>query len=278
MLVSDSRMLLGSLEGVMPEAEITFVEPTTGFELKPGPVIVTREHQGEKLEACGLDPAVFGDSVDPSFYIGLGIQGGIKSGISAEGNINMLTRVIQHRPVKLGEELTFKGYIEEVKPVPRGQAISTEAWFEDASGERVISSPRKSLRPDPVKKGGAGDRPPPVVEDPSSLNQLSTHTLTPDAVKSYSSQGNSIHYEMESANKAGFRAPIIGGGMGVHYLVAALWQNYSPTHLDFDVYFRRPIFWDDTFAVAHSADDPWQAVALVKEGKVLTEARINAIS
>ena len=38
--------------------------------------------------------------------------------------------------------------------------------------------------------------------------------LTPQAVRDYSVEGNSIHYEEKAAARAGFRAPIIGGGMG----------------------------------------------------------------
>ena len=64
--------------------------PEVGFEFQPLEVAVPRAHQNEKLGACGIDPAVFGDSVDPSFFIGLGIQAGIRNGISAEGNVNML--------------------------------------------------------------------------------------------------------------------------------------------------------------------------------------------
>jgi len=32
---------------------------------------------------------------------------------------------------------------------------------------------------------------------------------------------------MEPAQKAGFRAPLIGGGMGVHFLMAELWQRIN---------------------------------------------------
>ena len=41
-------------------------------------------------------------------------------------------------------------------------------------------------------------------------------------------EGNSIHYEQEAAEQAGFRAPLIGGGMGVHYLTAEMWRRYQP--------------------------------------------------
>ena len=88
-----------------------FRQPEAGLEFKPETVIVTEAEQSEKLSACGLDPAIMSGQVDPSFYIGLSIRAGIRNGISAEGNINMLTRLRQHRPVRLGEELTFKGFI-----------------------------------------------------------------------------------------------------------------------------------------------------------------------
>ncbi|MBK81704.1 MAG: hypothetical protein CMQ43_12425 [Gammaproteobacteria bacterium] len=255
-----------------------WLEPREGFAFRPATVSVSREHQIEKLSLCGLPPEALGDSADPSFFIAIGIRAGIANGISAQGNVNMLQRLVQHRPARLGEPLRVQGMIDRVAEVPRGRTVHTDVWFEDAAGERVIAAPRTSLKPDPDKAGsrGAGERPPPVVEDVDALEQFSTHTLTPEIVKGYSSEGNSIHYEMEAANKAGFRAPLIGGGMGVHYLLSALWQHSPPERLDLDIYFRRPIFWDDTFSVAVDAGaDGWRAMALVKDGKVLTEARIN---
>ena len=75
---------------------------------------------------------------------------------------------------------------------------------------------------------------------------------------------------MEAANQAGFRAPIIGGGMGVHFLIAELWPERG-TEIFLDIFFRRPIFWDDKFYVGRTDS----AIALIRDGKVLTEARIN---
>jgi hypothetical protein len=254
----------------------TWHEPVIGFELEPQDIIVTRDVQTEKLSACGLNSDDLDGWVDASFYIGLGIQAGIKSGISAEGNVNMLTSLIQHRRVRLDEPLTVRGTITGVTDVPRGQTIETDVWFEDANGHRAISAPRKSLRPkSEAKKSGAGDRPAPIIEDVDAMNQHQHYELTPERVKAYSSEGNSIHYEMDAANKAGFRAPIIGGGMGVHFLVHTLWQECQPTAWDLSIFFRRPIFWDDAFNVVAN---PWSALGLVKNGKVLTEARINHLN
>lgn len=252
------------------------IDPYAGFEFRLPGEPLDQALQQEKLGIIGLDPDRFGHHADPSFFIGLGIRAGAAAGISAEGNVNMLSRIIQHRPVPLGQPLFAVGRIEAVDPVPRGRAITTDVWFENTAGERLISVPRKSLKPDPdkVKLRGAGERPDPLVTDVSALDLRGEYTLTPEAVCAYSSEGNAIHYEMAAANRAGFRAPIIGGGMGVHFLVAELWGDQGLERLELDIYFRRPIFWDDTFQVG-VAD---QVVALVRDGKVLTEARVCAVS
>jgi len=248
-----------------------WIAPYAGFEFSGSEVAVSRAYQAEKLELLGIEPDLFGDCVDPSFFIGMGIRAGIDAGVSAEGNVNMLSTVHMHRPIQLDESLIACGRIDAVEPVPRGEQVFTDVWFEGLDGLRAVSVPRRSLRPDPLKsKQGAGERPPPVIDEPLQLARLSEHRLTPDAVCQYSSEGNSIHYDMDAANQAGFRAPIIGGGMGVHFLVAHLWPE-AGSELSLDIFFRRPIFWDDEFFVGRSLD----GIALVREGKVLTEARIN---
>jgi hypothetical protein len=267
-----------------------WVMPYKGFNYLPDTVAVTAGHQVDKLLACGIDAEIFAGYVDPAFFIGIAIHAGINSGISAEGNINMLQSLRMHRPVVLDEELAVKGQILAVTEVPRGLRIDTDVWFEDAQGQRVISAPRTSLRPDPRraqsksqsadvndknkdkdKAKGAGERPQAVVDDLSALAFLASYQLTPEGVRAYSMEGNSIHYEMEPAQKAGFRAPLIGGGMGVHFLMAELWRGHKhsggPQAFDAEIYFRRPIFWDDCVGVYSRADEQtgWNAMALLKE-------------
>ncbi|MFT7219695.1 MAG: hypothetical protein ACI8Z1_001310 [Candidatus Azotimanducaceae bacterium] len=268
-----------------------FIDPVVGFELNVQETTVTAEFQEEKLQSQRLDPDVFGLNVDPSFYIGLGIKVGIESGISAEGNVNMLSRIVMHRPIALDELLFSHGVITAVEAVPRGHRVSTDVWFEDAAGDRVISVPRISLKPDAsaMSKRGAGERPAPVVEDTQALQILANHQLSPEGTKAYSREGNAIHYEVEAAAKAGFRAPIIGGGQGVHFLMAALWQQFmrvtssdvtGPQSLDLEIFFRRPVFWDQSVGVGMMSDR--SAIALVTgknehKRKVLTEARIKRL-
>ena len=131
-------------------------EPAAGFRYRTDTVVVEAAHQQDKLGACGIDAAVFGRAVDPSFFIGLAIHAGIESGISAEGNVNMLQSLVQHRPAELGEPLTVRGEIRAVTEVPRGWTVDTDVWFEDAGGNRVVTANRRSLKPDPAKAAGRG--------------------------------------------------------------------------------------------------------------------------
>ena len=259
-------------------SEQVWHEPVDGFEFSAGEVIVDADYQREKLQACGLPADRLNNFVDASFYIGIGIRHGIENGISAEGNVNMVQRLVQYEPVKLGELLTVKGFIEKVTQVPRGKTVQTQIWFENEAGKKVIDASRMSLKPDPSKTGvrGAGERPAAVIENPSALQPIESWTLTPEQVKAYSTEGNSIHYEMTSAVQAGFRAPIIGGGMGVHYLIAAMIDRTACATFDLDIYFRRPIFWDHQFDVLMRDDNG--GMCLASDNKVLTEARINAIA
>lgn len=242
-------------------------KPVSGFQYQTHTLELSAQTQVERLTACRIDPAIFDDDVGPAFFIGLSIHAGIGSGISAEGNINMLQRLIQHRPAKLGEMLTVKGEIKSVTAVPRGQRVETDVRFEDTAGERVIGCPRTSLRPQAQTNAnrGAGDKPRPVVDDLAVLRLVEIYQLTPERVKSYSVEGNSIHYEQAAAEQAGFRAPLIGGGMGVHYLTAQMWQVSRPKSFAASIYFRRPIFWDEAVQVGVIVEgDGWMGMSLLK--------------
>ena len=237
------------------ENDFQWKDPKEGYQLEPDMVGVTRDHQYEKLTTCGIDPDAFAGVADPSFFIGIAIQAGVNSGISAEGAVNMVQSLEVIRPALLDELLLVEGRIESVQEVARGERVETHVWFSDQEGQMVLRANRVSLRPKPnsLEKGGAGIRPEPVIKDVSALDQKKGFQLTPDIVRNYSSEGNSIHYDEAAAKTGGFRAPIIGGGMGVHYLMADLWVSQSPDCFACNIYFRRPIFWDDVISVGVNA-------------------------
>ncbi len=260
---------------------MAWIDPTPGFVYRPMPVEISMTHQQAKLAACGIDSGVFGTNADPAFFIGLAIHAGIESGISAEGNVNLAQQLVQHRPLTLGESLTAFGGITEVEPVPRGRVVHTVVRFETAAGEIVIEASRKSLKPSPFAghARGIGDRPNSMLDDIEALAAVAQYELTPAQVKAYSSTGNSIHYEEESARRAGFRAPIIGGGMGVHYLTAWLWSQCHVRSFVAQVQFRRPIFWDDRLSVVdRQVDAKTRVLGLRVRDKAATEMFVRDLT
>jgi hypothetical protein len=118
-----------------------------------------------------------------------------------------------------------------------------------------------------------------VIADVAPLKTVGRFTLTPESVKAYSGPHNPIHFDPEVATRHGYRAPIMGGTQCVRFLTAEIWRCFKPKTLDLDIYFRRPLFWDDTFSVmVDEQNGKWQAICLAKDGKVATEARINSIA
>ena len=178
----------------------------------------------------------------------------MRNGISSNGGVNMVQGLVVSRPLRLDEKITVTGEILDVEESPRGRVTTSDTWYHGENGDSA-SPPAHSLKTDPTKYAdpnlrGAGERPPPVIADVLALKKLGQFTLTPDDVKGYGlNTTNAIHFDEDAAKRAGYRAPIIGGGHGVRFLTEAIWKEFAPKSLDVDIYFRRPLFWDDTFDI-----------------------------
>jgi hypothetical protein len=258
-----------------------WIEPYAGLSYQPRAMTVAAQDQQRLLRLCGIDPAVFGDHIDPAAFITLAIQEGVRNRVHANGTVNLAQRLAQHRPLILGEPLTVTGRILDVQEVPRGRVATSETWFSGADGLRAVTSGRLSLRPGPsmASASGTGERQAPVIASLEGLRELGSSTMTPEGVKAYTGPENPIHFDPEVARAKGFRAPIVGGGQCVRFLTAAIWRRFAPRTLDLEIFFWRPVFWDDTVTVmADEQDGRWKAVCLVANGKVTTEARITDLT
>ena len=63
----------------------------------------------------------------------------------------------------------------------------------------------------------------------------------------------------------------------MHFLMASIW-GHGLQQAELDIYFRRPVFWDDTIAVGVRVSSDMSAVASLREDKVLTEMKVNSRS
>ncbi len=262
-------------------AAMDWIEPCKGLTYQDRIMTVQAQDQQHLLRLCGIDPAVFGANIDPAAFITLAIQEGVRNRVHANGTVNLAQRLVQHRPLMLGEPLTVRGQILAVQEVPRGRVVTSETWFCGADGQRALTTGRLSLRPGGAmaSASGTGDKPAPVIADLTRLIALGTATLTPEGVTAYTGPENPIHFDPEVARRKGYRAPIVGGGQCVRFLSAEIWRHFAPHTLGMEIFFRRPVFWDDTVTVmADEQDGQWKAICLVANGKVTTEARITALS
>jgi len=260
------------------------VIPYPGLRYAKRVMVVDAANEARLMGHCGIDQAVFGGGVDPAAFIRFAIEEGVRNGISSNGGVNMVQGLVQHRPLRFGETITVTGEILEVRHAPRGRVTTSETWYHDESGDLGVTSRRTSLKTDPTQYAdpnlrGAGKRPAPVIADVTALTRIGGFQLTPADVKGYGlNTTNLIHFDEDAARRAGYRAPIIGGGHGVRFLTAAIWRAFSPKSLDADIYFRRPLFWDDAGDImVDDAGGRWRAICLAKGGKVATEMRINSI-
>lgn len=233
----------------MAEVRTSFEEtpPPVGFVFPPRDVDVTEERQRRKLACCGIDADVWGDCADPSFFAFYTIMAQRWTGRSINGNVHMSQVYRLKSGLPLGAPLTMTGAVRRIDPHPRGEVVYADFSFRAADGSVPLEANRSSLNP------GEGDPDAPrreIAPDPiDSMVQIHETTLTPDGVASFSDEAeNLIHSDPATAEKFGFRAPIAGGLMASHIILGALAGEAGRrpvTSLEAEMFFLRPMFWDE---------------------------------
>lgn len=267
------------------QADELGVTPEPGFKLEPRSFWLDRADEERMLKVTGGDVELFGGNIDPAALIPLAIREASRNGISANGMVNMMQRIVVDAPLALNAEIRVTGQVTQVHHTPRGIVWICETNFSPAVGGPGIRTSRTALMTNPLQKAdpdarGTIPRPAPAVTDPSRLTKVASVAMTPEDCVTYcGATTNLIHTDLAFAQNAGYRAPIVGGSHGVRYMTAAIWRSFSPKSLDMEIMFRRPIFWDDTFDVcADMKGDTWTALCTARHGKVLSEMRLNAIA
>ena len=255
-----------------------------GYVYARRPVSIDRSQQLAKLEASGIDPAVHGGRLDLTF-LGLPILDALmEPGVPLQGQVHVYQRFFQHAPVALDRPLHMTGRITAIEQVAKGEAVRWTFDFTDEGGGDLVTVDRAGLRPRAGGRdrgtGGSGatDFLAPPDEDQPGFTELWQRTLVPEQVARYSSDGrNRIHSEPEIARQFGFRAPIAAGLMGVHYYLEALARLGPPDTLDIEIWFKRPMFWDERLSLhQHISDGRLAAMRIENQaGKAASLARVN---
>lgn len=162
----------------------------------------------------------------------------------AVGLVHIENRIVQHRPIEIGEQLQVKVAPTELVPHPRGRAFTllTEV---SAGGERVWEGFSTMLR----RGGGGGEsgQASPAAREPetpdAALAPSAIWRLPGDLGRRYaavSGDRNPIHMHPISAKLFGFPGAIAHGMWSKARCLAAI-ESRLPDAVEASVRFRKPI-------------------------------------
>jgi acyl dehydratase len=190
-----------------------------GFPLR-GTLPVTYPH----VQAFPLHMAIMADGSFPFGAVGL---------------VHVENRIVQHRPIDIGEQITLRVHATKLEPHPKGRTFSivTEAHV---GAERVWEGHSTMLR----RGGGSGPEPSRSTErDGDSRPASAEWDLGGDLGRRYaavSGDRNPIHMHSLPAKALGFSRAIAHGMWTKARCLAAL-ESTLPSAYEVDVRFQRPI-------------------------------------
>ncbi len=249
-----------------------------GFEFPKQSFSVAKADQVRKLTCSGIDPAIYGDAVDVAMLGLPTLRVLMACGIPILGGVHLSQRFRQKQAFRLEEEITISGRILEIAPHPRGCILKCAFEYARQDGTVCVEAIRSGISPIGAKEPSNGI--PRPSEELDGFGEISRRTLVPEKVADYSNEaGNLIHSDPEVAREHGFRAPIAAGLMGIHFYQEALQQKYAPSAFDLEVWFRRPMFWDDTLSLVARENDGRIAAMhlLTSEGKPASNCVVHAV-
>ena len=224
------------------------LEVEAGFEFPSQTFLVATGDQTRKLKCSGIDPELYGETVDVAMLGLPTLRVLMACGIPILGGVHLSQRFKQIEPFHFEEEIAISGRILEINPHPRGCILRCEFSYARGDGTVCVEAVRSGITPIGPREASAGISRP--DESLDGFSEIMRRTLVPQNVADYSDEaGNLIHSDPEVAREHGFRAPIAAGLMGIHFYREALEKHYTPKAFDLEVWFRRPMFWDDTLSL-----------------------------
>ena len=249
-----------------------------GFEFPSRTFSVAKADQVRKLTCSGIDPDLYADNVEIAMLGLPTLEVLMACGIPILGGVHLSQRFRQIEPFKLEEPITAFGRIMEINPHPRGCILRCQFTYARADGTVCVEAERSGITPMGSKERSDGiPRPDERLE---GFSEIMRRELIPHQVGDYSIEaGNLIHSDPEVAKEYGFRAPIAAGLMGIHFYREALENYYQPTPFDLEVWFRRPMFWDDTLSLVARQEEGCIAAMhlLCSNGKPASNCVVHAV-
>ncbi len=215
---------------------------------------VDRDRLTAYERVCGFDvgdvlPATYPHMLAFPLQLALMTDGSFP--FPAIGLVHISNRIVQHRPVRVGERLSLTVTASPLEPHPRGQQFSLLSEAR-AGDELVWEETSTNLR----RGGGSGGGSAPEIPSSAGLAAGSTWKLPGDLGRRYaavSGDYNPIHVHPLSARLFGFRRAIAHGMWTKARCLAALAPRL-PDAFTVEVAFRKPILLPGTVVFASGAD------------------------
>lgn len=204
-------------------------------------VQVDRDHLSSYDRVCGFSlrdtlPATYPHILAFPMQLALMTDGSFP--FPAIGLVHIYNRIVQHRPVRVEEELSLRVWATPVEPHPRGQQFSLCTELKVA-GEVVWEEASTNLR----RGSGSEAASAPQVPCAEALKPSATWKLPGDLGRRYGSASgdlNPIHMHALSARLFGFRSAIAHGMWTKARCLAAL-EPRLPDAFTVEAAFRKPI-------------------------------------
>jgi acyl dehydratase len=213
-------------------------------------VAVDRDRLAAYDRVCGFDlrdelPPTYPHMLAFPLHLALMTDGSFPFG--AIGLVHIYNRIVQHRPVALGERLSLTVWAGPIEPHPRGRQFSIHS--EARAGEELVwEEVSTNLR----RESGSEAASAPEVPSAAELPAAATWKLPGDLGRRYGSVSgdlNPIHVHPLSARLFGFKAAIAHGMWTKARCLAAL-ESRLPHAFTVEVAFRKPILLPATVAFA----------------------------
>jgi hypothetical protein len=172
-----------------------------------------------------------------AFPLHLALMADQRFPFGAVGLVHVANRIVQHRPIQLGEALDLRVYTTPLREHPRGRTFALVSEVR-VTGELVWEDTSTMLR-----RGAGGGESAAREQRPETPPRGAVWRLSGDLGRRYaavSGDRNPIHLHALTAKLFGFPRAIAHGMWTKARCLAALEQRL-PTSFSVDVDFRRPI-------------------------------------
>ena len=247
-----------------------------GFEFPETVIQISEEEQKHKLSCCDIDGSIYGNEVDVTMLGLPTLEILMAAGIPVLGAVHLFQKFHQFKPIYLGEQISIVGKIAQVSPHERGCILACNFSYIDDMGDVRVEAQRSGIIPIGSKESSKEIFKP--SEQLDGFVEKARYLLDPKKVADFSSEaGNLIHSDPKTAKQHGFRAPIAAGLMGLHFYRKFISENSNSKSFDLQVWFRRPMFWDDelSLVVRDLKSEKYDMHLLASNGKPTSNCRLS---